>query len=291
MTSSTTIILNAFLKECPTEERQRLMNCLAPSERQAIASSPKTFGSPLKSQENPEKLLAWIHSSWITPFLRTLSEKEIGLFLAALSPEKIAAVGKDLLFTGKIPSLSPLGKMFLQATLARYLTAEVDDLLPIECLPESPLNDLIALPTEVLVGFLDLLGLHDLSVEMKQIIDKQKLAKIEDALSSDQLQYLKILLQSHEPVAFTQMGLHNWNGDKERLKLLIRQRGANRLAKALYGQNPSLSWYVLHRLDVEKALIVRKLSAPIDNPRAGQLLIQQVVELINYAQPNREKTS
>lgn len=288
MTLSTRIILHAFLQECPTEERQRLMKCLAPAEKEALSSVPKTFGNPLKSEEDPEKLLAWMHHSWITPFLRTLSEKEIGLFLAALSPEKITAVGKDLLYAGKIPALSQLGKLFLRATLVRYLTAEVDDLLPIECLPESPLNDLIALPTDVLVGFLDLLGLHDLSVEMKQIIDKQKLIRIEDALTADQLQYLKILLQSHEPVAFTHMGLLNWNGEREKLKTLIRQRGANRLAKALYGQDPSLIWYVLHRLDVEKALLVRKLSAPIDNPRAGKLLIQQVVELINYTRGSNE---
>ena len=286
MTLSTTVILRAFLDECPSEERERLERCLSSQEREAVIKSPKTFGNPLESNEDPEKLLSWIHSSWITPFLRTLSEKEIGLFLAALSPEKIQAVGKDLLFKGKIPLLSPLGKQFLQATLVRYLTAEVDDLLPIECLPASPLNDLVSLPTEVLVGFLDLLGLHDLSIEVKQIIDRQKLAKIEEALTPNQLHYLKILLQSHEPIAFTQMGLLNWNGDKEKLKTLIRQRGANRLAKALYGQDVSLNWYVFHRLDVEKALMVRKLSAPIDNPRASQLLINQVVELINYTHSN-----
>lgn len=288
MTLSTRIILHAFLQKCPTEERQKLMKCLAPAEKQALSSVPPTFGDPLKSEEEPEKLLAWMHHSWITPFLRTLSEKEIGLFLASLSPEKITAVGKDLLFAGKIPVLSQLGKLFLRATLVRYLTAEVDDLLPIQCLPESPLNGLIALPTDVLINFLDLLGLHDLSVEMKQIIDKQKLTRIEEVLTTEQLQYLKILLQSHEPVAFSQMGLLNWNGDKEKLKVLVRQRGANRLAKALYGQDPSLVWYVLHRLDVEKALLVRKLSAPIDNPRAGKLLIQQVVELINYTRGSNE---
>ncbi len=288
MTSSTRIILHALLQKCPTEEHQRLMKCLAPKERQAVAAIPGTFGNPLNLQINPEQLLSWIHASWITPFLRTLSEKEIGLFLAALSPEKITVVGKDLLFAGKIPSLSSLGKTFLRATLLLYLTSEVDDLLPIECLPLSPLNDLALLPIETLISFLDLLGLHDVAIEMKQIIDKQKLIKIEENLTSDQLLYLKILIQSHEPVAFTQMGLLNWNGEKEKLKALIRQRGANRLAKALYGQDASLTWYVLHRLDVEKALLVRKLSTSIDNPRATQLLIQQVVELINYTRGSHE---
>jgi hypothetical protein len=288
MTFSTRIILHALLEKCPSEEQQSLLKFLAPPEQQAIIASPKTYGDPLKSEEDPTKLLSWIHTSWISPFLRTLPEKEIGLFLACLSPEKRVSVGKDLLFSGKLPSLSPLGQLFLQSTLIRYLTAEVDDLLSIQCLPESPLNDLLALPIETLLGLLDLLGLHDLSVETKQIIDKQKLSKIYDVLSPKQHNYLKILLQSPEPVAFTPIGLFNWNGDKEKLKLLIRQRGANRLAKALYGQDPSLSWYVLHRFDMEKALLIRKLSSPLDNPRAVQILIRQVAELINYTHHKEE---
>lgn len=281
---SSAIILNAFLRECPSEERRRLMECLVPAEREKLEKLPSTFGDPLQSVEDPEKLLAWIHSSWITPFLRTLSEKEIGIFLGALPVEKVGAVGKDLLFKGKVQELSALGKSFIQATLARYLTAEVDDLLPIVCLPESPLNELLSLPLEVMAQFLDLLGMHDVAVEMKQIIDKHKLQRIEEALAPEQLTYLKMLMQSHEPVAFTHMGLINWSGEREKLKMLIRQRGANRLAKALYGADASLHWYVLHRLDVEKALIVRKLATPIDNPRAQKLLIQQITELTHYIQ-------
>lgn len=290
MTLSTRIILHAFIEKCATSERQALLKYLATDERQAVVTLPKSSGDPLKSQEDPQQLLNWIHSSWISPFLRTLSEREVGLFLGSLGHEKALSVGKDLLFTGKLPSLSPLGKTFLQNTLTRYLTAEMDDLLPIECLPESPLNSLIELPIDTLVESLDLLGLHDLSIEVKQIIDRQKLSKVYEILTDNQHHYLKMLLQSHEPVAFTPMGLLNWNGDQEKLKLLIRQRGANRLAKALYGQDPSFVWYVLHRFDMEKALLLRKLSSSIDNPRAAQLLVQQVVELINYTRMSYEPT-
>lgn len=288
MTLSTRIILHAFLEKCVANERQALLRYLAPDERQALVTLPKTRGDPLKSQEEPEHLLNWIHASWIAPFLRTLPEREIGFFLSCLSHEQALSVGKDLLYTEKIPSLSPLGKAFLQSTLIHYLTAEMDDLLPIECLPESPLNGLIEIPIDILVEFLDLLGLHDLSIEFRQIIDRQKLSKIYEALTDNQSHYLKILLQSHEPVAFTPMGLLNWNGDKEKLKLLVRQRGANRLAKALYGQDSSFVWYVLHRFDMEKALLLRKLSSSIENPRAAQLLIQQVIELINYTRESHE---
>jgi hypothetical protein len=233
-------------------------------------------------------MLRQIHPSWISPFLRTLSEKDIGLFLGALGHPLSVAVGKELLYAGAHPILSKLGKQYLQKTLLGYLTAEVEDLLPLSSLPESPLNALLDLKSEILNLSLDFLGLHDLCVEVKQIIEKTKLTKINECLTPHQLNYLKILLQSPEPVAFAKMGLANWNDDPEKLKVLIRQRGANRLAKALYGQDASLIWYVLHKLDFERALIVKKLMSPMDNSRAVQILIAQVLEYITYIRQHHE---
>lgn len=286
--NSSRIALHAYLQQCPAPERLALYQCLAPIERQVLEKLPKTFGNPLADQETDGSMLRRIHHTWIAPFLRTLSEKEIGLFLSSLDHSHAQAVGKDLLYTGPLPALTPLGKTFLQQTLLGYLTAEIEDLLPIASLPESPLNILLEISDEKLGLSLDYLGLHDLSLEVKQIIEKQKLNSIYDVLTPAQLNYLKILVQSPEPVSFTRMGLANWNEDKEKLKTLIRQRGANRLAKALYGQDPSLVWYLLHKLDVERALIVKKLFSPLDNSRAVQILINQIIEFINYTRKHHE---
>jgi hypothetical protein len=285
---STRIALHAYLQKCPAEERLALYQYLVPNERQALEKLPKTYGNPLADHATPASTLRRIHHSWIAPFLRMLSEKEIGLFLASLDQPHAIAVGKELLFTGKYPSTTHLGKEFLQQTLLGYLTAEVEDLLPIVFLPESPLNVLLDLKDETVSLSLDFLGLHDLSIEVRQIIEKQKLNAIYAALAPAQLNYLKILSQSQEPVAFTRMGLANWDEDKEKLKLLVQQRGANRLAKALYGQNPSLVWYVMHKLDVERALTVQKLYSPLENNRAVQILIHQVIEFTNYIRKHHE---
>ena len=290
MMLSTRTILQAFLDRSPPEEKEELLGYLTLAERQAIISPSKTYGDPLKSQENPSRLLDWIHSSWISPFLRTLSEREIGLFLDCLSAEKAASVGKELLYKQKSPStLSSIGKSFLETTLVQYLTAEAEDLLPIGCLPESPLNLFLTLSSDEAHEFLDLFGLHDLAAEIKQIIDKQKLAKIYETLTLNQQSYLKILLQSHEPVLFAPIGLANWTGDQARLKLLIQQRGANRLGKALHEQDPSLFWYILHRLDMDRALLIRKLSTSVDSPRASQILVQQAVEIMRYMGKNADE--
>lgn len=288
MRTSIQVVLKALLAKCPPVQRASLAKFLSPAERQSLDKLPKTYGDPLSDITADEDLLKDIHSSWISPFLRTLSAKDIGFFLASLPPAQAAAVGKDLLYSGKPIILSPAGKLYLQKTLLRYLTAEIDELLPLSCLPESPLNALLSLKNETLILSLDFLGLHDLAIEVRQIIEKQKLSKIHEALTSAQQNYLKILLQSPEPLSFSRMGIAQWNGDQEKLKALIRQRGANRLGKALHGQDPSLIWYLLHKLDVERALLVKKLNAPLDNPRAVQLLIGQVLEFITYTGQSHE---
>ncbi len=282
MKSSAQVILHAFLQRCPSPERASLLEYLSSIERQAIENLPRTYGDPLEDTDDPEKILNRIHPTWIAPFLRNFSEKEIGLFLASLSQNQMTAVGKELLFARKLPHLSPLGKAFLTQTLLRYLTAEIEDLLPLSCLPDSTLNILLDLDTEIFLLLPDFLGLHDLSIEVKQIIDKNKLTKIYETLSPLQIEFLKMLLQSPEPLSFSKMGLASWNEDREKLKLLIRQRGLNRLAKAIYGQDPSFIWYILHKLDVERALLVQKLSTPLENARATDILIRQILELISY---------
>ena len=286
--NSARIALHAFLQQGSTHEKSDLLQYLSPIEKQVLEKLPKTYGNPLTDLETTASMLRHIHPSWIAPFLRTLPEKEIGLFLAALEHSRGHIIGKELLYKKSLPKLTDHGKTFLQTTLLGYLTAEIDDLLPRAFLPESPLNVLLELSDEELALSLDYLGLHDLSVEVRQIIEKQKLQAIYDTLSPSQLHYLKILTQSQEPIAFTRMGLASWNGDQEKLRSLIRQRGGNRLAKALWGQDNSLIWHILHKLDVARALIVKKLLSPLDNSRSTQLLIHQIIEFINYSRKQHE---
>ncbi len=66
----------------------------------------------------------------------------------------------------------------------------------------------------------------------------------------------------------------------ESLRAMLHQRGINRLAKALYGHNPTLIWHVSHHLDAERGSMLLKLLSPLDHPSAGELLAAQVVDLI-----------
>ena len=213
--------------------------------------------------------------------VRWVYECERACFQAVLT-EKAHLVASEILYASdkqREINLSSVGKSFLQTTLVQYLTSDIDDLLPLECLPPSPLNGLLDLPSEAVHAIVDLLGVRDLAIEVSQIIDKGKLKKIHGSLSPQQQAYLKTL--THEPVVFAPMGLVHWSEDREKLQVLVQERGLNRLAKALCGQDSSLIWYVLHRLDMKKALVVSNLSKPLDHPRAHEALVEQVATLIH----------
>ena len=155
-----------------------------------------------------------------------------------------------------------------------------DDLLPIACLPKDPLNCLLDLSTTETSSLIDLLSMHDLSTEIRHIIETAKLKEIYELLSKAQTTFLKTLLHKKEAVSFKKMGLLAWNRDREALRSMLLQRGINRIAKSLYEHSPSLLWHVAHRLDAERGHLLIKLCTALDHPRASVLLGDQVVELV-----------
>jgi hypothetical protein len=211
--------------------------------------------------------------------LRSLPENEVKLLLSAVSPSQAQGLRTTLLLSNSIPKPSKLGALFLQRTLFDAIAEQ--DLLPTACLPEDPLNDLLDLSREELESLIDLLSMHDLSIEIRHIIETSKLKEIYALLSKAQATFLKTLLHKKESVSFKKMGLVAWNKDPESLSLMLMQRGVNRIAKALYERAPSLLWYIAHRLDIDKGQLMIKLCSALDHPRASSLLSDQVIELMH----------
>ena len=129
--------------------------------------------------------------------------------------------------------------------------------------------------------------MHDLASEIRQIIDTIKLKRIYSLLSTAQINYLKTLIYRKEPVVFKKLELTKWDGHTETLQSALEQRGINRLAKALYNQEPSLLWYIAHRLDTDRGGALIKLCTSLDHPQAALLLAEQVAQLI-HALKNQE---
>ena len=116
----------------------------------------------------------------------------------------------------------------------KQLTKETPELLPPACLPESPFNSLLTFSYDQKMNLFDYLGLRDLASDMRLIIEKPKLSLIASFLSEDKRKYMNRLRKTKEPVTFKPMNLSKWDGTGTTLMTLIRQRGLNRAAKALY---------------------------------------------------------
>ncbi len=272
------IVCHSFLQKCSEEERKTLLSFLPDEEARSletlqIAESTVSLGFAL-----PEEDIGNVHFSWFEPFLRTLPETEIRLSLSALSLPQLEGLRQRLLFSEALPVVSSLGQNFLRSTLFHALVTH--DILPFDCLPKNPLNRLMHLGYESLLSLIGLLSMHDLSIEIRHIIDTVKLKKIYSILTKPESTYLKTLAHKKEPIAFKPLGLSGWAGDEDLLHSLLQQRGLNRLAKALSACHPSLLWYVSHHLDVEKGLRMQQLCTPLDHPQAASLLGKQVLEIL-----------
>jgi hypothetical protein len=220
-----------------------------------------------------------IHGTWIAPFLRALPNREIALFLSTLSGESIEEVKSLLLFTNHIPTPSPLGRVFLRSTLMRMLSKK-NRITPPVCLPAHPLNTLLAYRSEKIMNFIDLLSMHDLAVEMRAIIRATTLKAIQEALTKPQRTLLQTIIHAKEPVIFRYPLLKNWSEDTKILQARLRERGMNRLAKALTALHPDFLWHLAHHLDVKHGEQLISLSTPLDTPRASELLVKQAISLL-----------
>ncbi|MBS0603505.1 MAG: hypothetical protein JSS60_00545 [Verrucomicrobia bacterium] len=284
MDTTALIVWQSFLRTSPADRRTSLLRCVSPELSAELDTLPALSFDPREGFEPLEEELSRIHYSWLAPFLRSLPENEIKLFLSSLTPEQIKGLKQSLLLSNMLPTPSPLGKSYLKKTLFEMIAAE--DLLPISCLPEDPLNGLLDLSQTELASLIDLLSMHDLSIEIRHIIETSKLKEINSLLTKAQTTFLKTLLHKKEPVSFKKMGLLGWKGDKDGLRSMLLQRGINRIAKSLYGKNASLLWHVAHRLDAEKGQLLIKLCTALDHPRASALLSDQVVELMSALKNN-----
>lgn len=284
MSTIALIVCKAFLQKCHPKKRESLISYLPAAEKSLVESLPPTHGDPAQGFESLAEFLNKIHFSWFSTFLRTLAENEIRLFVASLSEHQAKGLKKILRLSNSLPALTSFSKHFFHERLLDALKEKNQIPLPISCLPVSPMNVLLELDEEELNALVKYLGLHDLALELRYIIETAKLKLIHTAFSEEELHYLKTLMQQKEALSFKRMNLDRWDGSIEDLKSMLQQRGLNRLAKSLFGLDPNLIWHLRHRFDTEKAASLQKLSTALEHPKAATVLMQQVIDTASFIQ-------
>src|SRR5580700_8475110 len=150
MEKSSAAVCYSFLKRVPAQQRNVLLKHLSDDQVSAFSLAPELHEDPLKFLSPLEEEINFIHFSWLAPFLRSLSEGDIKLFLGCLTESQQNGLKTSLLFSNQIPNLSACGKIFLRKQLFASLAGH-EDLLPISCLPSSPMNALLTLHFEHLL--------------------------------------------------------------------------------------------------------------------------------------------
>ncbi len=273
------IVCKGFLNRCPPEIQQGLINLMPQKEQVDLQKLP--LPSPFKQEHLQWELLDHVHFSWIAPYLRTLSENEVRLYLAALSQSQANGLKKVLGFGDHLPHLTSVAKSSFRALLHEQIIQN-QTLIPLAFLPEHPLNFLLDLDEKAMVKIIRFLGLHDLSFEMRQIIATAVLKKIFTALSKKEGAYLNRLILHREPLVFKRLFLTKWDGTKESLLKAIEERGLHRLAHALFFGDQSLVWYVSRKLDMHRGTLLLKYDDQPTHARAEAILSDQIQKILNF---------
>jgi len=266
------------------EQRRQssFLRFLSPAEQEKCQNitAPKTdpFSAPYSMETRLEK----IHYSWLITFLEPLPQKDKECVLSSLNEMQAKRLKAHFKIKEKSLPIKKEAKNYLIETIYKHLISDQREFLPIEFLPDNPLNALVNLSKKLLQTLVDYLGLQDLAIDLKHVVKSEQITKIQTILSQSEQKYLKKQMKIKGPIIFSRLNLDGWNGNGEKLRGILHHRGFNRLAKALFGSHPALLWHICHRLDTGRAKILRKFFTDVKNETMHASLINQTLELVEY---------
>lgn len=197
-----------------------------------------------------------IHYSWFAETIKEYPTAVKYLFLGALHKTQAKGIQQMLSLTDGEPQAPPFLRPFLLDILRKNL--QEPELLSEPFLPPSPLNLLLNIERKYLFRVADLLGLHDLAADLRQVVDKALLNKVHAVLTEEERLFLNYC--SKQPIKWVspKMGLLAWDGSSKQLHHLLHYRGLIRVAKAIVQEDMSFRWHLLHKFDTGRAKIIQK---------------------------------
>ena len=217
------------------------------------------LSSPLKAQiealpcgsvdwlQNPYPFLDLIDNSW-------LSSSLLALHKVSLTPSPMQDFAKAKLWQAVAPQ----------------------DILPFQIAKQLPMGTLLNLSTQELIQTCQRLGLYDLVLDARHVVQTHLLNALKGALSDDQQSFYKKIQHQPSSVDFGRLSLTRWNKDAKALQVMLEKRGLNRLAKATFPAHTSIKWYLQRRLNQQLASTFTSFCTAIANKKAQKALQTEV---------------
>ena len=269
--------MKKFLGMHTEEKRERLLSYLGRTGFENYQKVPKLQDSPLEDLSLLE-LLGKIHPSHFIEIFSKIPQENKIVYISALPPHVRKEVATSLHITDSLYEYDKKFQEVICNEIMQLLTDGKEAMLPLSYIPEDPLLFLAKSDSIELSTLCCFLGLFDLFDEIKHVINGKLLVKLEDALSDDELRLLRnIEGWRSDKISFEEIGLERWNGDTAILRSVIKERGINRLAKALMASPGDLVWFVEHLMDGQMKSEFRKYRAEMSNREIIDALVKQVV--------------
>lgn len=266
--------IDPILKLLPQEDAQNV-------KRQQVTENAYTA-----ILSSPSEWISRIHYSWLQPAFEKENSIYQNFFFSLLPESQSKALSKLLnINISQRFSFSPIIKQYF--TQIFYQKLELTSILPIEFLPDSPLNSLLKWNKSEIVQLIDFLGLHDLAEEIRFIVDKKKIKVLYEMLTPKKQEYLKFCLGEKEQLSAPRLGLDKWIGPIDKLEGLLHKRGLARLSKAIENQHPDFKWYLTHILDIGRGKLLQTTPTGKENPTVVNILIQQVIMTMNFLKQDK----
>lgn len=258
----------AFLKNMPQENVQMVL------------SQDIHVDDPTPALIQPQQIIEKIHYSWMPPAIEQFPGAMQDLLIQALPPQHSVGIQKMMKKSLYGPKLSLPIRIFLMNLLYKKLSPSA--VLPVKFLPISNLSILADTTKSELVRIIDFLGIQDLAEAIRFIVDKKKLKSVYNWLTPLKQNYLKVCLHQKDKLPIPKLDLEHWDGNYEKLDMLLHRRGLIRFAKALSGQHPDLFWHIIHILDIGRGSILNKHYTKESIPGVTPALTQQLFGLLNF---------
>lgn len=260
----------AFTRFLPEEERAQL-------EKFSLEGLDLDVSQFLCSSKERIQLF---HYSWLKSAFEELPQSLRGPTLASLPPKHGAQIAALLGWEMPSHQPAPAIQSYLLDLLHRKLINE--KVRPRGALPNHELHFLLAMGKRELCDIIDYLGIHDLALSMRHIVDKASIQKIMRALPEKKRNYLKMCLRAKNPLKTPDMNLKDWDGSSRQLIAKLQRRGIAHLAKATAGQDPSFCWHLVRSLDTGRGKALMRALSPHAVPGVTLFLSGQVLSIVRY---------
>jgi hypothetical protein len=228
----------------------------------------------------PWEVLLSIHYTWYYEPLKQIPEAALAYVVASLPDKQRKKVAAHFNLKELPAKLAPPVKHLLLDRL--YSLLEVKKKVPLPFIPKQPLHEILGLTKESLVDLIECLGVYDVAEELKQVVDRNRLSKIIDALSARQQGFLKKVIHKRSKWSAGKLGIDQWGGNKQKLRKALQLRGMMRLGKALKGHDENFVSHFLLKLDTGRARQMEKYLDREESDSTTQSLVMDVKEGISY---------